>query len=153
MKQIDMTFKNDEKVRILVEKYFDGMTSLKEEKVIRQYFAQNDVVENLKNIQPLFLYLHKERERTVGNKSSKIIFLRWTSVAAACLLLFFGLHWSKYLQKSTSERSLAYIDGVKCTDTGLIYKASFDALNNLSNEEESVIFSQIEALEEILVNY
>ena len=43
----------------LLDKYFDGETSLQEESRLREYFRRADVPEALQPYQPLFRHLHQ----------------------------------------------------------------------------------------------
>ncbi|HFA48611.1 MAG TPA: hypothetical protein ENJ95_06270 [Bacteroidetes bacterium] len=46
----------------LIEKYFDGKTSLQEEAELRAYFNSDQVEESLQQYQPLFQYFKNEKE-------------------------------------------------------------------------------------------
>ncbi len=46
----------------LIEKYFKGETSLREEAELKAYFNSNNVEDSLKQYQPLFQYFENEKE-------------------------------------------------------------------------------------------
>lgn len=50
-------------VKKLVDKYWEGKTSLKEEQELHTYFNQENVDVRLKNIQPLFVFFKQEQEK------------------------------------------------------------------------------------------
>jgi len=80
------------KLKILLEKYETGESSLAEEKALREYFKNNEVPENLKTHQLIFGFLAEEKEKhTSGeiqlretSKSNKHL---WTAIAASVILL------------------------------------------------------------------
>lgn len=49
----------------LLERYWKGETSLKEEEILRSFFSQEDVPADLKLYQPIFAYEQKEVEASV----------------------------------------------------------------------------------------
>jgi hypothetical protein len=138
------------KMELLIEKYFEGLTTLEEERIIREYFQGQNIPEELKVYQPMFQFFalergkggteKEEKRKTTGN-------IRWFSIAAAaCLLLFFGLKFTFNIHKSLPETSWAYIDGEKQTDIELIQLEALKALENISESNETILSSQIEAL-------
>jgi hypothetical protein len=152
---------DDNDMKILIEKYFDGLTSLKEEQKLRDYFQREDVSQEWEIYKPIFRYFTSERE-TVSEAESinncvelqlkpaipRYGLLRWGSVAAAaCLLLITGLSLFLNTGGRLSETSLAYIDGEKYTDMELIRTEALKSLENLSEGSDNVYSSQIEALE------
>jgi len=50
------------KVNQLLEKYFEGETSLQEEAMLNDYFNENEVATDLQQYQPLFQYFKEEKE-------------------------------------------------------------------------------------------
>lgn len=46
----------------LLEKYFEGETSLEEENRLKNYFTEGEIAENLKAYKPLFEYFKSEKE-------------------------------------------------------------------------------------------
>ncbi len=51
----------------LLEKYWEGETSLEEEKMLRTYFNANDVAPDLLRYKPFFLYQKAEQEKTLSD--------------------------------------------------------------------------------------
>jgi hypothetical protein len=143
----------DKDIKILLEKYFEGLTSLKEEQRIRGYFQDEDVPQEWEMYKPMFQYFTLERDEKKQAFSSprpqtKRILLRWGSTAAAaCLLLFISLRLFLNTGGTLSETSQAYIDGKKYTDIELIRTETLKSLENLSEGSEDAYSSQIEALE------
>ncbi|VBB48642.1 conserved hypothetical protein [uncultured Paludibacter sp.] len=82
----------------LLEKYFAGKTSLQEEKELKTYYKQGNIIPAHQKYAPLFQAFENEREiisQKTEIKSAKNISLRQrimiitSSVAAACLLILF----------------------------------------------------------------
>lgn len=96
----------------LLEKYFEGNTSVSEEKELGDYFQGEDVATHLLRYKPIFNYFSEAREekytkqvplkpRTHGNM------YRWISVAAAVFLTF-GIYFGKqYQDRKQLEREQA----------------------------------------------
>ena len=154
-------------VKIWIEKYFEGLTSLDEEQKLRDYFRQENIPQELEMYKPLFQYFTSEREAisqdchpspdadySVTNKRLPIKpamtrrkILTWASVAAAaCLLLFVSLRLFINPGRTLPETSQAYIDGKIVTDIDLIRIEALKSLENLSEGSEDAYSSQIEAL-------
>ncbi|GHT61675.1 hypothetical protein AGMMS50239_13100 [Bacteroidia bacterium] len=143
----------DNNIKILIEKYFEGLTSLDEEQKLRDYFQQENVLPEWEVYKSMFQYFTLERDEKKQAFSSprprtKRILLRWGSTAAAaCLLLFISLRLFLNAGGTLSKTSQAYIDGKKYTDIELIRTETLKSLENLSEGSEDAYSSQIEALE------
>ena len=92
----------------LLEKYFAGITSLQDEKELKNYFSGNNVVPEHQKYVSLFQAFEREKEikmSKIGTKTVKKVSLRrriiliYTSVAAACLLVVLVFRY----QTTTSE--------------------------------------------------
>ncbi|MCU6167891.1 hypothetical protein KWH76_24100, partial [Enterobacter roggenkampii] len=57
----------------ILEKYFDGETSLEEEKILRQYFRQPEIEERHKMYASMFNFFSQERKEAVIEKKKKKI--------------------------------------------------------------------------------
>jgi len=58
---------NIKEIEALLEKYFEGETNLKEEKMLQEFFCSKEVPEHLKQHQPLFGYFQDCRNETLAN--------------------------------------------------------------------------------------
>lgn len=75
----------------LLEKYFEGETTLAQEQQLRAYFSTDLVAEHLKEYQPMFAYFNQEKEQkmvlnqrfTFKRKTRKIY---WAAASVAVLL-------------------------------------------------------------------
>ncbi len=76
-------------IESLLEKYFDGETSIEQEKQLTKYFSSDNVAQHLQQYQPMFKYFEKEIQTTykqeiVLKSNNKIV---WFSMAASLVLL------------------------------------------------------------------
>jgi hypothetical protein len=93
----------------LIEKYFQGETTLEEEKQLKTFFQQEDIAPEWKIYQPLFNFLEVEKSRKPGEhfeskvyqeiqptqKKTRVLHLapRWIGAVAASLLLVLSIWW------------------------------------------------------------
>lgn len=77
-----------DRMEALLEKYFEGETSIAEEKELRDYFSSSDVAPHLEQYRPLFAYFIKAKEQKlatsvslVTKKSKKVLLSIAASVA------------------------------------------------------------------------
>jgi hypothetical protein len=76
-------------IESLLEKYFDGETSIEQEKQLTNYFSSDNVAQHLQQYQLMFKYFEKEKQTTFKQKivlksNKKIV---WLSMAASVILL------------------------------------------------------------------
>jgi hypothetical protein len=151
----------------LMEKYFDGQTSLEEERQLKEYFRGNRIVPEEELYKPVFNFFSEEKEisdrilqqehfqdlrksshRKLRKKTLHI--LLWTSAVAACALLFFTLNrlfLSPPSEKEIHGHSFAYIDGQKFTGIEIIRAETLNSFENLADESDDIYSLQVEALE------
>ncbi len=93
----------------LIDKYFQGETTLEEEKELRQFFLQKDVPMQFQKYRPLFALLEKERASGLNNDFDEQFFqkmqttpkkprirslsYRWIGAVAASAILALSLWW------------------------------------------------------------
>ncbi len=98
----------------LLDRYFEGETTLEEEAQLRAFFSRADVPETLRSYQPLFQFLVAERNAGLDDQFEKrllqqlqprprVMRLRtWVASAAAVLLIALAAWWI-YPQLTTPE--------------------------------------------------
>lgn len=87
------------RVRILLDRYFEGETSLSEEEELRRYFKSKEVDPDFQNYGVLFSAFAKAKKESSshpinlpeGEKSFKIP-LRWTTGVAAAVMISVGMY-------------------------------------------------------------
>lgn len=79
-------------VEQLLEKYFQGETTIAEEKQLKAYFSSNDVASHLAKYQSLFGYFETQKEAQFEQKlplqSRKQSNVKWIGIAASFVVLF-----------------------------------------------------------------
>lgn len=90
-----------------IEDFFDGKTTLAQEKALVAYFAQDNIHESLQAYRPYFNAVMQERQQrsSVSFSPQKSIkkWLRYSSVAAAVLLLILFAKQAQQPAQPTAE--------------------------------------------------
>ena len=80
-----------DKIEILIEKYFQGETSIAEENELKKYFSSSDVAQHLEQYQPIFGYFSQAKEQRFEHEiplqSNKKRNVAWLSIAASVVVL------------------------------------------------------------------
>ncbi len=74
----------------LLEKYFDGQTSIAEEKELTNYFSSTNVAQHLEHYKPVFEYYSQSKQQKFTQKiplKTKNLKVMWLSIAASFLVL------------------------------------------------------------------
>lgn len=132
----------------ILERYFEGETSLQEEKLLRNYFCRQDIEERHKIYAPIFDFLSKERKDIIFEKKKKnpLLYI-WVGVAASILLLI-GVRTFFYAPlENGNTKSIVYIDGKKITDINRINNEALNSIENISEINEDIVNSQIDILD------
>ena len=84
-----MAFNNIEK---LLDKYFEGETSIAEENALKEYFAKKEVPEHLKQYQAMFAYFAQNKKETAPQNIQvkpvkKTWYMQWAAKVAVVILL------------------------------------------------------------------
>jgi hypothetical protein len=126
-----------EKIKQLLEQYWQGETSREDEQLLRKFFSGNTVPEELKKYKPLFAWKTKQQEITTPNKRLAIpekrmihYFYPALKIAASVLIVMvFGIsaytHYQqeKFMDKVFSETTIELPEAVR--DSGdVVAKAS-----------------------------
>lgn len=110
------------KIKALLEKYFDGNTSLEEEKTLKNYFKQDQIAPDLEAYKGLFGYFTTEQKVQLSpgfdarlkekihpplqHKGIRTLQFSWMRVAAAVLLLvavfFTARQWQQTIPQHTT---------------------------------------------------
>lgn len=104
-----------DRIEILIEKYFEGETSIAEEKELKAYFSSSDVAQHLEQYQPVFGYFSQAKQEQFtasiplksGRKQKR---LAWLSVAASVVVML-GIGFFAYQNTSEpNQENLGVID-------------------------------------------
>ena len=104
-----------DRIEILIEKYFEGETSIAEEKELKAYFSSLDVAQHLEQYKPVFGYFSQAKQEQFtasiplksGRKQKR---LAWLSVAASVVVML-GIGFFAYQNTSEpTQENLGVID-------------------------------------------
>jgi hypothetical protein len=123
---------NEQKIHELLRRYFDGDTSLGEERELQRYFAGNDVPASLKAYRSMFVFFAEERAVTPPARKPKarIITLNRTiitGIAASIAILFLV-----GLPKTQPDLYAYYVDGDRVYNEAAAMEAADDKLQLLA---------------------
>lgn len=94
--------KNIREIDALLERYWEGETTLEEERALKAYFASGEVNERHRSVAPLFRALREEQSLQLAARIIPVAPLRvqrfswhgWAAAASVALLLTAGLWWA-----------------------------------------------------------
>ena len=118
------------KIESLIEKYFQGETSIAEEQELKAYFSSQNVLPHLEQYKPLFGYFANAKEQKLSQEvmpKTKKRNLGWLSVAASVVVLL-GIGTFAYLNNETATQDLGTYDNPE-----VAFAATQKALALLSN--------------------
>ena len=83
-----------DKIENLIEKYFEGETSIAEENELKKYFSSSDVVQHLEQYTPIFGYFSQAKSQLftqeiplLSKSRDKKRNVAWFSIAASVIVL------------------------------------------------------------------
>ncbi|MDO4782642.1 MAG: hypothetical protein Q4A09_05410 [Capnocytophaga felis] len=102
------------KIESLLEKYFEGETSLQEEKELQEYFNSEQVDASLEKYKPMFKYFQKagleeftKKELSLNKPKKRNLFWK-IGIAATFLGVFFGISYHLKQQKQQQEAEMVF---------------------------------------------
>lgn len=124
-----------DKIEIILEKYFQGETTIAEENELKKYFSSPNVAQHLQQYQPLFGYFSQVKEQ----KSTQEIPLHtkkrnvaWLSIAASVVVLL-GIGTYVYMGEKNTAPVVAQTELGTYDDPEEALAATQKALALLSN--------------------
>ena len=84
---------NIEAIKALVEKYFEGETSLQEEAQLAEYFNGDEVVAELKPYQPLFQFFKTEKSILLNENATEKVLSMKKPIKTLYILRGSGMLW------------------------------------------------------------
>ncbi len=124
---------NEQKIHELLQRYFDGATSLDEERELQRFFAGKDVPDSLKAYQPIFVFFAGERtvEPAAPKTITRTIRLNWAIITgvAACIAILFLVGLPKTLRQ---DQYAYYVDGHRIYDETAAMESAEGKLQQLA---------------------
>lgn len=99
------------KIEILLEKYFEGETTIAEENQLKDYFS-SDVAQHLEQYKPLFGYFSQAKQQKsahINPSQSKKRYVAWLSIAASVVVLL-GVGTFTYFNYNQTSQDLGTYD-------------------------------------------
>lgn len=123
-----------DKLEILLEKYFEGETSIAEENQLKDYFSSSNVAQHLQQYKPLFGYFSasKQQEFTQelplnSNNRAKKRTTTWLSIAASVVVLLGAGTFAYFNYDTPQKENLGSFD-----DPEVAFRETQKALSLLS---------------------
>lgn len=129
----------------LIEKYYEGETSVAEENLLREYFSGKNVPAKFEAEKAIFGYFEKEKKKKTVKLSPNA--LKWVSAVAVVAAIFMSILFINL----PSTTSYAYVDGKKITDKNEILTLAQITVGNLISEMDDVekVLENIQSGQEI----
>ena len=131
------------KIDELLEKYFAGATTCKEEEEIRKFFRQDQIPKDLEVYRPMFAYFDEEAQLEHPRKQppSRFSFIRtWGYRAANFAAVFFTI-WALYEIMSSPRAEVenyVVVNGHYSSDVALIEQKTQEALDNIGFDDDEL---------------
>jgi len=120
-----------EQAEILLDRYYEGYTSVEEERLLYIFLSQKNLPEKFDADKALLAYFAAHKKKA---KTRIVPLLRWTSVAASVII---GIMLIAHFLMPVNYDSYAYIDGQKITNIEKVKEqmiASIQLWNNADTE-------------------
>jgi hypothetical protein len=99
-----------DRIENLIDKYFEGETSIAEENELKVYFSSTDVAQHLKQYQTIFGYFSKAKEQQftqeIPLQTKKRNIVGWLSIAATVVIML-GVGSMMYLNNDKAAQFVA----------------------------------------------
>jgi len=135
----------------LLDKYYEGETTLEEEALLRTFLAQDGLPESFDADRAMFGFFAQEKQKWTAvvetekpaekrkvKTSRKVLFTRplmgWSLAAAAILACVFTLN----TLFNESSQNYAYINGERYTDTQTIRDQALASMSDFAEEPDEV---------------
>ena len=141
---------NELKIRTLVERFFDGETTLGEEHELYNYFSQEPAAlpEDLRPLREMFLGFDAVQSVTVVQQQTGQRERRWITWAAAAVaaLLIGGAATLSILKAQTDDEYVAYIYGERVTDREVVLSEMHKTMAAISNDGSDIVEEQLKSM-------
>ena len=99
-----------DRIENLIDKYFEGETSIAEENELKVYFSSSDVAQHLKQYQPIFGYFSQAKEQQftqeIPQQTKKQNVVMWLSIAASVIVML-SVGTFMYFETNKTEQFVA----------------------------------------------
>ena len=141
---------NELKIRTLVERFFDGETTLGEEHELYNYFSQEPAAlpEDLRPLREMFLGFDAVQSVAVAQQQTGQRERRWITWAAAAVaaLLIGGAATLSILKAQADEEYVAYIYGERVTNREVVLSEMHKTMAAISNDGSDIVEEQLKSM-------
>lgn len=141
---------NELKIRTLVERFFDGETTLGEEHELYNYFSQEPTAlpEDLRPLREMFLGFDAVQSVAVVQQQTGQRERRWITWAAAAVaaLLIGGAATLSIIKAQADEEYVAYIYGERVTDREVVLSEMHKTMAAISNDGSDIVEEQLKSM-------
>ncbi|WP_431242838.1 hypothetical protein ACQ9BO_24430 [Flavobacterium sp. P21] len=124
-----------DRIENILEKYFQGETTIAEEKELKEYFSSPNVARHLEQYQPMFGYFSQVKQQKSTQKiplQTKKRNVAWLSIAASAVVLL-GIGTYFFVSEKTAAPAVAQSELGTYDNPEEALKATQKALALLSN--------------------
>jgi hypothetical protein len=124
-----------DKIENILEKYFQGETTIAEEKELKEYFSSPNVAQHLEQYQPIFGYFSQVKQQKSTQEiplQSKKRNVAWLSIAASVVVLL-GIGTYFFMSEKNAAPAVAQSELGTYDNPEEALKATQKALALLSN--------------------
>lgn len=132
----------------ILNKYFDGESSIDEERLLSRYFQSSEVKEEHKIYTSIFQHFAEEKE--INKTVSKPVKKRKVNlylVIASCAAMLAGVLIFNLLQQTSEIKSVVYVDGKRIENIDIINSEALNSIMSIEDEDTDILESQIDLLE------
>lgn len=137
-------------IDIILEKYWDGESTLEEEVTLKKYFSSTEIHPEHQQFAPLFTYFERKQDIHIPEKETKIIKLnirKWISVAAVFAFITASLFvFNKYQTSNNLQQGLAQAAKGEIEDPEEAKRITEEALMMLSqkfNHSQNIVLENM----------
>ena len=144
------------KIRTLIDRFFDGETTLSEEQELYAFFREaNDLPDDLASLRPMFLAYDAVQSVALSTHQTKWPahhrrWLPWAVAAAITVLLMGGatllFHRSQPPVSDEDDELIAYIYGQRTTDPAVVLAEMQTTMVAMQGGESNVVEEQLKAM-------
>lgn len=124
-----------DRIENILEKYFQGESTIAEEKELKEYFSSPNVAQHLEQYQPMFGYFSQVKQQTTTQEiplQTKKRNVAWLSIAAAAVVLL-GIGTYFFVSEKNAAPAVAQSELGTYDNPEEALKATQKALALLSN--------------------
>jgi len=120
-------------VTVLLEKYYDGLTTVNEERRLQAFLSGNELPARFNADKAILGYFNTQKQ---PRKNGFIIpFIRWTAVAAAAAVTALLIYNTQPL---SSRNNYAFINGKLVTNTDILHASALASIQELTSSSDEV---------------